>query len=111
MKNMADVSKFKKTTSRRLGPPPSIQEASKNLSAPEIAPSPVIAETSLRPAAAIRRRDGRSMRKTGRTVNFATRVSQEFDERLRNLAEQQGLMLVEVMELSLAAYEKELAAI
>ncbi|RZI60024.1 MAG: hypothetical protein EOP14_02890 [Pseudomonas sp.] len=108
---MADVSKFKKTTSRRLGPPPSIEDASKNLSAPEIAPSPVIADKSFQPDAAIRRRDGRSMRRTGRTVNFATRVSQEFDERLRNIAEQQGLMLVEVMEQALTAYEKELASI
>jgi hypothetical protein len=108
---MADLSKLKQTTSRRLGPPPSIDEASKNLSAPEVAPSSVTVETSSQSATAPRRRDGRSMRRTGRTVNFATRVSQEFDERIREIAEQKGLMLVEVMEQALAAYEKEIAAI
>lgn len=108
---MADISKLKKITSRRLGPPPSIDEASKNLSAPEAAPSSVIVDTSSQTATAPRRRDGRSMRRTGRTVNFATRVSQEFDERIREIAEQKGLMLVEVMERALAAYEKEIAAI
>lgn len=108
---MADISKLKQTTSRRLGPPPSIDEASKNLSAPEAAPSSVTAETSLQIGTASRRRDGRSMRRTGRTVSFATRVSPEFDERIRKIAEKEGLLLVEVMEHALAAYEKNLAAI
>jgi hypothetical protein len=107
---MADPSKLKQNTSRRLGLPPSIDEASKNLSAPEIAPFPIAKTTSLQPTEATRKRDGRSMRKTGRTVNFATRVSGNFDERIRSIAEQQGLMLVEVMEHALAAYERELAA-
>lgn len=107
---MTDISKLKKISSRRLGPPPSIDEASKNLSAPETAPSSVVIESSSQTALAARRRDGRSMRRTGRTVNFATRVSQEFDERIREIAEQKGLMLVEVMEHALAAYEKELAS-
>lgn len=107
---MADISKLKKTKSPRLGPPPSMDEASKNLLAPEVAPSSVNVEISSQSATASRRRDGRSMRRTGRTVNFATRVSQEFDGRIREIAEQKGLMLVEVMEQALAAYEKEIAA-
>ena len=46
------------------------------------------------------------MRRTNRTVAFATRVSPEFDNRVRNIAERDGLMLVEVLERALDAYEK-----
>lgn len=100
---MADVSKLKQKPARRLGPPPAVDEASGNLSAPEIAPAPT------QPATAPRRRDGRSMRRTGRTMTFATRVSPQFDDRIRDIAEQQGLMLVEVLERALEAYDRELA--
>lgn len=90
---MMDLSRMKK----RLGAPPP-EEASSNLSAPEVAPPSPTAEP--RP-----RRDGRSARKTHRTVPFATRVSPEFDERLRDIAERDGLLLVEVLERALDAYE------
>ena len=102
---MADVSKLKQKPSRRLGLPPAADEASANLSAPEIAPAPPISMPQ--PA----RRDGRTLRRTGRTVTFATRVSPEFDGRLRDIAEQKGLMLVEVLERALDAYEREQSAI
>lgn len=98
---MADVSKLK--SARRLGPPPSVDEASPNLAAPEVAPA-----SSPASAAAVgqyRRRDARSARKTNRTLPFATRVSPEFDERIRQIAERDGLLLVEVMERALDAYE------
>src|SRR5260370_14536673 len=36
------------------------------------------------------RRDGRSARRSGRTLQFATRVSPEFDRRLRSIAERDG---------------------
>jgi hypothetical protein len=97
---MADVSKFKKT---RLGPPPAANEASTNLAAPESAPA---APPSI-PAAGYHRRDGRSARKTNRTLPFATRVSQAFDERLRDIADRDGLKLVEVLERALDAYEAQ----
>lgn len=108
---MADVSKLKQKPARRLGPPPAVDEASENLSAPEVAPvAPAPVAVATPQAAAPRRRDGRSMRRTGRTVTFATRVSQEFDDRIRDIAEEKGLMLVEVLEQALAAYERELTA-
>jgi hypothetical protein len=97
---MADVSKLKKAG--RLGPPPAADEASANLAAPEVAPAP----TAPAPAP-YRRRDGRSARRTNRTLTFATRVTPEFDERLRDIAERDGLMLVEVMERALEAYEAQ----
>jgi|TARA_R100000935_G_C2839803_1_gene170306 hypothetical protein len=92
---MADLSKLKKS---KLGTPPSPDEASQNLTAPEVAPAAPQAEP--RP-----RRDGRSARKTHRTLPFATRVSPDFDGRLRDIAERDGLLLVEVLERALDAYE------
>lgn len=95
---MADLSKLKKRGT--LGSPPTEDEASPNLSAPEVAP-PAPAEPA-RP-----RRDGRSARRTNRTLPFATRVSQEFDNRIRDIAERDGLLLVELLERAIEAYERE----
>ncbi|KDR24707.1 hypothetical protein BG57_03435 [Caballeronia grimmiae] len=91
---MADLSKLKR---RSLPAPPTFDEASENLGAPEHAPvSPVAAK----------RVDGRSARRSNRTLQFATRVSPEFDERLRSVAQRDGLMLVELLERALDAYEE-----
>lgn len=53
------------------------------------------------------RRDGRSLRRTNRTIAFATRVSADWDFAIRTIAERDGLMLVEVLERALDAYERE----
>jgi hypothetical protein len=104
---MADVTKLKRRST--LGAPPA--EASENLEAAETAPPP----TPRRPTAALPptapagqghvRRDGRSARRSGRTLQFATRVSPAFDQRLRAIAERENKLLVEVLEDALAAYE------
>jgi len=93
---MVDVSKLKR---KGLGAPPPIEEASPNLTAPEIAPAPV---TSV---ALTKRLDGRHARRSHRTLQFATRVTPEFDERIRAIAARDGLMLVEVLERALDTYE------
>jgi hypothetical protein len=49
--------------------------------------------------------DARSLRRTGRTLQLATRVSWEFDDKLRRIAQRDGLKLVEVLERALEAYE------
>ena len=107
---MADLTKLKRRNT--LGAPPSPEEASRNLDAPEIAPShfPAVSTAVPSPGAPQGlegrvRIDGRSLRKTGRTVQFATRVSMEFDDRLRRLAQRDGLKLCEVLERALEAYE------
>jgi hypothetical protein len=109
------MSKLKRRGS--LGAPPPIEEASPNLQAPEIAPAPAAESLQqLPPAPApapaptqaeqrISKRDGRRARRTGRTLQFATRVSPEFDQRLRDIAERDRLLLVEVLERALDAYE------
>jgi hypothetical protein len=105
---MADVAKLKRRSS--LGAPPPATEASPNLQAPETAPpSPPPRQPEQDPPSGVgeggRRRDGRSARRTGRTVQFATRVSPEFDDRVRAIAERERLLLVEVLERALDAYE------
>lgn len=105
---MADLTKLKRKGS--LGAPPPIAEASTNLDAPELAP--LIQSDPLPRQSAPQRRegehgqDGRSARRTGRTLQFATRVSPEFDARVRALAARDGLLLVEVLERALDAYER-----
>jgi hypothetical protein len=106
---MADLSKLKRRST--LGAPPPPAEASSNLDAPEIGPppaplpavAPIVAPSPVERGRRVR--DGRSARRTGRTVQFATRVTPDFDERFRTIAERDGLLHVELLERSLAAYE------
>ncbi|OYV32718.1 MAG: hypothetical protein B7Z80_26100 [Rhodospirillales bacterium 20-64-7] len=107
---MADLSKFKK--GRGLGAPPSLSEASTNLVAPEVAPTPVVVPktpVTVREmkVATGRKIDGRTLRKTNRTLAFATRVTEDFDNRVRKIAEKTGLKIVEVLEAALDAYDRE----
>jgi hypothetical protein len=108
---MADLSKLKRRST--LGEPPPAAEASQNLDAPEHAPTmptPNFALTTPEPTPArqvMPLHDGRSARRTGRTLQFATRVTPDFDERLRAIAKRDGLLLVEVLERALDAYEAE----
>ena len=111
---MADASKLKGLRRSGLGTPPPQDEARIDLvpEPPRAAlPSAILATTSppLRRTEAAApqpgRMDGRTMRRSGRTVQFATRVSPEFDERIRQIAMREGLLLVEVLERALDAYE------
>jgi hypothetical protein len=52
--------------------------------------------------------DGRTLRATGRTQQLATRVTPEFHDKLKAIAERDGLMLVEVLERAVEAYEQSL---
>ena len=99
---MADLSKLKRRNT--LGDPPPIEEASQNLQTPEMAAE--VTQTTVLPREECHRIDGRSLRKTGRTVQLATRVSLEFDDKLRRIAQRDGLKLVEVLERALEAYEE-----
>ena len=96
---MADLSKFKK----RLGAPPP-EDTKANLAEPETAPSaapiPPLASRS-------REHDGRSARRTGRTIQFATRVSEAFDERFRAVCKRDGLLMSVLLEKALDAYEQQ----
>jgi hypothetical protein len=121
---MADASKLRRFRRAGLGAPPAIEEARSDLT-PNQEPAddgdrrqqeagtsgpPGEAEMAAGPregAAAPRtgRIDGRTLRRSGRTVQFATRVSPDFDERIREIAKREGKLLVEVLEQALEAYE------
>ncbi len=105
---MADFSKMK-SPRRGLGAPPSFDEAATSLNAPEVAPvsfSTQIQATSHDTSRYVRK-DGRSARKTHRTLAFATRVSPEFDAELREIADNKKLKLVELLEEMLIAYKQK----
>jgi hypothetical protein len=121
---MANLSKLKRRNT--LGDPPPFEEASQNLQAPEIAlmvtapaalprveavparqPVGKQQDDTQPPRNAQDRIDGRSLRRTGRTLQLATRVSWEFDDKLRRIAQRDGLKLVEVLERALDAYEAQ----
>lgn len=95
-----DMAHFDKLKDKKQPSPPPMDEAMSLAPETSLAASP----------AAAKRRDGRSANKTGRTVPFATRVSEHFDGQLRDIAERDGLKLVEVLEKALEAYEREHAA-
>lgn len=102
---MADLSRLKKRNT--LGEPPTIEEASQNLSSPEVAPvvTPPLDDKPGAPGTA--RIDGRSLRRTNRTVQFATKVTPEYDEKFRSIAAQDGLDFCVLLEKMLSAYEKK----
>jgi hypothetical protein len=119
---MANLAKLKRRNT--LGTPPPFEEASQNLQAPEIVPVVTAPAVSPHGEAVLERKpvgeqqgdpphphdaqyriDGRSLRRTGRTLQLATRVSWEFDDKLRRIAQRDGLKLVEVLERALEAYE------
>jgi hypothetical protein len=111
---MADASKLK-----RLGAPPSLEEARADL-VPEpqqsepfgttAAPAPRPVQTR-QPEPEIddyERVDGRTLRKTGRTIPFSTRLNMDTDRLIRRLAGRYGLLIAEVVERGAHLLEKEL---
>ena len=85
---MNDWQKLKK---RKLEAPPTLAETTSHLQMPEVIGGKV---------------DKRTLRKTGRTEQFATRVNKEWLEKIRGISERENLKLVEVLEKSLECYEK-----
>jgi hypothetical protein len=85
---MVDVSRIK----NRLGTPPDPSQAGRNLAEPETASAWV---------------DGRSLRATGRTAQFATRIKPEYHKKAKLIAARDGITLAELFEKGVDAYERE----
>ena len=111
---MADASKLKGLRRSKLGVPPPPDEARTDLglespltvlAANESTPATRASQPLGIPSPHANRLDGRTMRRSGRTVQFATRVSPDFDERIRRIAMRDGMLLVEVLERALDVYE------
>lgn len=84
---MVDISKLRKND--RLGEPPAITDVKNNLQQPEI--------LSI---------DQRSLRKTGRVHQLATRVHPEFYYKVRSIAARDRIKIVELLEKAIDCYEK-----
>ncbi|MCE8163674.1 MAG: hypothetical protein I3273_06800 [Candidatus Moeniiplasma glomeromycotorum] len=82
---------WQKLKKRKLEAPPILAETASNLQLPEVIGEKV---------------DKRTLRKTGRTEQFATRVSLEWLEKVKEIAKKENLKLVEVLERMLESYEK-----
>ena len=112
------MAKFEKPTrpSRLLEAPPKEDETRGNLEAPELAPFPPGKsqmhgfDVGMDAPKELRKIDGRSRRKTGRTEAFATRVSPDFKERLDRVAEKTGMPYCEILEIALRNYEMNLGS-
>jgi hypothetical protein len=93
---MADFTKSRRS---KLPPPPAPSEAKDNLTQPEHAPVP-------EPTPWV---DGRTLRATGRTTQFTTRVTSEFLKEIKLFAVKHDLNLNEVLEKAFAALKREMA--
>ena len=91
----------KKTAVKRFGQPPT--EPTANM-VPE-QPEPVVDPALEIPVP--QRIDGRSLRRTGRTVGFSTKVTEDWDYRLKTYAGRHNLLIVQVLEKALDALERE----
>ncbi len=93
---MNDFAKIKNRKPKgRLGKPPAIEETPENLSQPEIAP------------VAHEKTDGRSKRATGRTEQFATRITPNLKKWLKVEAATVGVSQAELLERMRVTYEEK----
>jgi hypothetical protein len=116
---MADASKLK-----RLGSPPPIDEARADLIPapsvvePEPEPQPKIEDVAPAPPPVrqpepqpefydYERVDGRTLRKTGRTIPFSTRLNADTDRLIRRIAGKHGILIAEVVERGALLLQKE----
>lgn len=87
---MVDISKLKKKS--RLGSPPLSSAVKNNLYQPETLGGEI---------------DGRSLRRTNRTQQLATRVTPDFYNKIRVLAARDKVKIVELLERAIEIYEKD----
>ncbi|MEW6352358.1 MAG: hypothetical protein AB1646_25175 [Thermodesulfobacteriota bacterium] len=96
-----------------LNPPKHKSRIIESPPAPTEKPGPALSspDPALPSAASPARKiDGRTRRSTGRTLAFATRVSQAWKEKLDRVANETGKLYCEVLEDALDALERDLKA-
>jgi predicted DNA-binding ribbon-helix-helix protein len=86
---MNNFDKLKKRAT--LGAPPTSSEIKNNLQQPET----------------LEYVDGRTLRKTGRTHQLSTRVTDEFYKNIKMIAARDGIKIVELLEKAVALYESD----
>jgi len=90
------MANFPKPSRNKLPPPPPPTEATNNLSQPEHAPGPFV--------------DGRTLRATGRTTQFTTRITDELQRDIKVWTAQKGMKLNEFVELAFSALKREMGS-
>lgn len=102
---MAHVNKQKIKVASGFGSPPGINDkTNNNLTQPNLVEKELTKKTTR--ATKTKLLDGRSLRKTGRTVQFNTKVTPEFNAKIKLIAQRDGFLLAEVLELAVECYEK-----
>lgn len=96
------MANFPARAKRSFGAPPTLDDTSGILAAPEVAPAAPEPEPRSAPSG-----DRRTRKKTGRTVLFSTRVSADFDREFREVAERDNLLLTRLLELAFQAYKNQ----
>ena len=87
------MANFPKARVNKFPPPPAPSETTNNLDQPEIAPY-------------VGTIDGRTLRATGRTSQFTTRISEELHNEIKVYAAQRRMKLNELIEKSFAALKQ-----
>ncbi len=109
---MAKVDKNKFKKKKRLGDPPKIEEIEKsrinNLDQPE-----TFTPAEKKPAMEIKKIDGRTLRKTGYTIQFGTKVNKGFKPRLIKITmalkkQDPNITFGKILAEALKRYEKDL---
>lgn len=87
------MANFPKGRVNRFPPPPAPSETTNNLDQPEVAPyaGPI---------------DGRTLRATGRTSQFTTRISEELHNEIKVYAAQRRMKLNELIEKGFTALKQ-----
>ena len=94
---MANAEALKKRKSNL--PPPPVAVVSENIHPRQAVDS-----------ASYERADARSFRRTGRTIQFNIRVTEDFDRRVREIAQRERRTLAEVLERAMALYDPNSSA-
>jgi len=114
---MAEIQKRSRPRPNPLGAPPTPEETRGNLKEPEVAPAPLavvkeapVTEEAPKPVKATRKAreetiDGRTLRRTGRTEQFSTRVHPDFKKRLFKIAKHTGKNYNVILEECLDLYD------
>ena len=88
------MANFPKPQRKNLPPPPQLSEAKDNLAQPEHAPAGAYV-------------DGRTLRATGRTTQFTTRITEELQTEIKVFAAQHKLKFNEFLEQAYAALKQQ----
>ena len=90
------MANFPKPNRKNLPPPPPPSEAKDNLAQPEHAPTSNYV-------------DGRTLRATGRTTQFTTRITDELQTEIKVFAAQHKLKFNELLEQAFDALKERMA--